>query len=197
MIQIKPKEIILVDKVVDMINNVFPQELKRAVKVYQKEPEAKNCKRDIDFSRGFLSWFLLKRTVQGGITPMELAYSFPLDYFTAEERKIIKNFLNFRESVFEIINISDNKKDYLLQDVLTNKEFLIKTIDFDSVLSGGDFVIATVVSKIEGDYFFYGNVGAYSREVGLKVKKSLIEANKRVRRPIAKRNVEVEWEIRR
>ena len=121
---------------------------------------------------------------------MELAYSFPLDFFTNKDREIIRNFIEHKTSLFEFK--SKDGKDILLEDSVSGKMFLVKTIDFPDVLENGDFLKATLVKKIDGDYFFYGNVSTYAKEDGLKMNNFILQNIDKIKK---KKNLEVEWEI--
>ncbi|MBI2671796.1 hypothetical protein HYX16_02585, partial [Candidatus Woesearchaeota archaeon] len=75
----------------------------------------------------------------------------------------------------EIKYISRNRKDYLIQNVLDDRKYLVKTIDFPSKLIIGDFISALIIKKLDDNYFFYGLVISFSRENGLKIKKDFLK----------------------
>ena len=52
---------------------------------------------------------------------------------------------------------------------------IIKTIDFPAKLNMGDLISATIVQKLEGDYFFYGNVATYSKKEGQRMKNFMLK----------------------
>lgn len=181
----------VIGKVLDFINNLFPHELKRATKEFRTTQEAKIVSDEAAYYRGLLSYFLIQRTINGA-TPMEYAISFPLGFFTKKDKRIIANFVGHIESLFVVKQISNGRKDFLLQDITNHKEYLVKTIDFPDLLKEGDIISALIVKKVEGTYFFYSNVLTYDTENALKMKKWLI----RKRNEIQKRMVpEIDWEI--
>ena len=88
---------------------------------------------------------------------------------------MIGNFLAFKKTLFEIKYISRNRKDYLIQDVLDDRKYLVKTIDFPSKLIIGDFINALIIKRLDDNYFFYGLVTSFSRENGLEIKKDFLK----------------------
>lgn len=186
----KQEEIVVIEKVFDFITHTFPKEMKKAAKEFRKSPEAETAQDERSYSRGFISWFLLERETNLGLTPMELAYNFPLDFFTAQDRKIIKNFTEHVLSLFEVKRI--NNKRFLLKNVVDSKEYTVKTIDFPNVLEEDDCIQALIVKKLEGHYFFYGNVFTYARAEGLKIKEYLLKNVGKIRK---RPKPEIEWEI--
>lgn len=190
----RPKEVIAIDKVLGMINYLFPREIKKAEKAYEKTQEGEWAKGREEYDRGLNAYFVLKHIIKGA-TPIEYANSFPLSYFSQEDRKVIKNFLNFNESLFEVKAISGNRKDYSIEDI-DGKAYLVKTIDFPDVLKEGEFIRAILIKNLAGDYFFYGNVLSYSREEGPKVKDALLAIMKKEGQwPLIRETPEIEWEI--
>ena len=184
----KPQEVELIWKVVDFITNIHPNEIKKASKEFQKIDNTKLGREA--YERELLAWFLLKRNIKGA-TPMEYAYSFPLDFFTREDKEIIKNFINYIESFFEVAKISKDKKDYEIVDITSNKRYLIKTIDFPDVLQEKGFIRALIVKK-GNHYFFYGNVAQYTKKEEKRLKKEILSgyyAHKK------RESLEIKWDI--
>jgi hypothetical protein len=188
----KPKELDIIGKVLDFINQLFPQELKKAKKEFDKTQEVKIVNTEREYYRGFLAYFLIKRTINGA-TPMEYAYTSHMNYFKREEKQIIKNFIEYVDSLFEIKQINKNKKDFLLQNVIDKKEYLVKTIDFPTnILSEEDFIRTLIVRRKLTEYFFYGNVSAYNPKEGRALKKSICSKLKEM----PTKNVpEIKWTI--
>lgn len=174
----KQLEVEVINKVVDFVMHMHPDETKRALKEYDSSQEAKITKDDRSYQRGFLSWFLLQKRLRNEITPIELAYLFPLDYFTKKEKLIIKNFMNSINSLFQVKDISGNKKDFILVNMWDRKKYKVKTIDFPDILKKKDYIRALIVKKVEGDYFFYGNVWTYEENDALSIKEEFIKLKK-------------------
>ena len=85
-----------------------------------------------------------------------------------------------------------NGKEILLEDAVSGRRYLVKTIDFPDVLENGEFVKAILVKKLEGDYFFYGNVLTYARAEGLKMKEYLLKNIGKIKK---RQKPEIEWKI--
>ncbi|MBS3114104.1 hypothetical protein J4448_03305 [Candidatus Woesearchaeota archaeon] len=186
----KQEEVIVIEKVFDFITHTFPKDLKKAAKEFKKSVEAQAANDERDYTRGLMSYFLLERKINLGLTPMELAQSFPLDFFTKQDRKIINNFVDHTTSIFDVKR--KNGKEILLEDAVSGRRYLVKTIDFPDVLENGEFVKAILVKKLEGDYFFYGNVLTYARAEGLKMKEYLLKNIGKIKK---RQKPEIEWKI--
>jgi hypothetical protein len=79
-------------------------------------------------------------------------------------------------SFFEVKGISNNRKDFLLSNVTTNNEFLVKTLDLKGPkIKVGDFFTARIVKKLDGEYFFYGLMNSYDKDEGLKIKNDILK----------------------
>ena len=180
----------VIGKVLQFINSMFPKELKKANKEYQNTQEAKMTTDKALYYRGFLSYFLIQRMINGA-TPMEYAYSLPLNYFSNVEKTIIQRFINHTESLFEIKLISKNRKNFLIIDVTNNKKYSVITLDFPDILKEHDIIRALIVKKTKQDYFFYGNVWSYNKQEALKTKMPILLEIKE-KRKIPK----IEWDIR-
>ncbi len=175
--EVRPLEVALMEKISLLIDISFPDEEEKALEKFKKEKkkEIEMMRSEIDFNRGFQAWFLLEYRLTDGNIPMEFVFSKADKLFSKKELKMIKNFLARVQSLFEIKKISKNKKNYAIEDVLYNKLYIVKTIDFPAVLKEGDFIAATIIQKLEEHYFFYGNVASYSRKQGLKMKNFMIK----------------------
>jgi len=178
-----PWESNLINKIFLLVDTGFHDEEEKAIEsfniAYKNEIEIMSSEADIN--RSFQAWYLLKYQLLNGKTPIEFVFSRgDLEkLFSKKERDMIGNFLGYIESLFEIKKISENKKNFTIENVLDNKEYVIKTIDFPEVLKEGDFIRIIIVKKIEGYYFFFGNVATFSKKEGEKMKKSILkEMNK-------------------
>ncbi|MDP4039275.1 MAG: hypothetical protein Q8P57_01735 [Candidatus Pacearchaeota archaeon] len=176
----KPLEVKLIEKVCLLILGMFPEEEEKAYEKYILENKNKldKMKSDIDFERGFQEWFLLEYRLPNGVTPMELAFS-QSKLFNKKEMSMIGNFLVNVNSLFEVKKISENRKDYVLENTMDNQEYIVETIDFPDILKEGDFINSILVKKNLGNFFFYGNVATYSEKEGQKMKDFILkELNK-------------------
>ena len=126
----KAWEATVIGKIRGMIDHIYPgiEERMREVFVHENEDIMKIIKSKVDFRMGFHAWFLLKYEFPSEATAIEMADSFPMDYFNEKEKEIIKNFLKYKESLFKILKISEDKKDYTIKDLSDNKIYFIKTI---------------------------------------------------------------------
>ena len=184
------EEVKVIEKVFDFIMHICPHDLKKAAKEFKEGVEAQSVNNERGYTRGLTSYFLLERKTNLGLTPMELAQSFPLDFFTKQDRKIINNFVDHTTSIFDVKR--KNGKEILLEDAVSGRRYLVKTIDFPDVLENGEFVKAILVKKLEGDYFFYGNVLTYARAEGLKMKEYLLKNIGKIKK---RQKPEIEWKI--
>jgi len=174
----KQEEVKVVEKVYDFILGLYPHIIDKAKKKF--DSLGMDFPNNVSYSRGFNSWFLLKYIVHNAATPMELAYSFPMDYFSKKEKRIIKNFIGHIESLFEVISIKD--KDYTLKDARDNKKYNMKTIAMDGNLKAKDYILATIVKSLKNCFFFYGNVlpcdKMHIEDIKKELKNSSKEKNK-------------------
>ena len=160
----KAPEAEMIGKVRGMMDYLYPgiEEKTREIYVHENEDVIKVIKRKVDFRLGFHAWFLLKYEFPNEATAMEMADSFPMDFFTKDEKKMIKNFLNYKESLFKIIKISNDKRDYTIKDMLTSKLYLVKTLDMPAKFKEKDLIKAMIIKNLENDYFFYGGVASFN-----------------------------------
>ncbi len=195
----KAPEAGVISKIRGMIDYLYPG-IEREVReefIRENAYILKLAKKKSDFRLAFHSWFLLKFEFPSGATAMEMADSFPEKFFTEDEKRTIKNFLEYQESLFEIIKILNNK-DYLIKDLRDDKEYLINTIDFPCVLNQGEIVQAIIIRKFEGGYFFYGNVTSFdvqNKKEFMKAKFILFELEEEIRKERTKEKIG--WEIDR
>jgi len=190
----------LIGKIRSMMDHLYPNIEKelREVYIHENEHAMKIIKRKVDFRLGFHAWFLLKHEFPSGASAMEMANSFPMDYFNKKEKKMIKNFLDYKESLFEILKISEDKKDYTIKDLSDKKVYFVKTIDLPAGFKEKDFVQAIIVKNIGGNYFFYGTLMSFDiwdkREFVKEILDELkIESKMRKEREKEK----IEWEIQK
>jgi len=171
----------------DFVIGLYPDVMKKAKKEYNstKNYPAKDFE---SYLRGFMAWFLLEYIVQKCATPIELAFSFPLDYFSKKDKEIIKNFIHFNKSLFQVKEASENK--YVLIDLWDNKKYNVKTIDLDGKLNKGDFLITILVKSLKDHYFFYGDIILYDKEEAEEIKIELMKHPGEKYSP-----PEIEWDI--
>ena len=198
--QTKAPEAELISKIRGMVNHLYPgiEEEMREVFIHENEDAMKVIKRKVDFRLGFHAWFLLKFEFPSNSTAMEMADSFPMDFFDKKDRKMIKNFLNYKESLFEIIEISKDNRDYTIKDIIDKKEYLIKTLDLPAKFKNNEIVQAIIVKNLDGEYFFYGVVKSFTISNKKKFIKEILEEIKfenEIRKEREK--IEVEWEIQK
>lgn len=192
------KESEVIGKVRGMIDYLYPKmEKEKREEFIHENPEIfKLSKRKTDFRQGFHSWFLLKFEFPNGATAMEMADSFPMDFFNKEDKTIIKNFLKYKESLFEIIKISEDKKEYTLIDISDNKEYLVKTIDLPAKLKEKEIIQTIIVKNLNKDYFFYGLVISFTMyEKKGFIKEVLDEIKEETRARKLRTKTKIEWEI--
>ncbi len=169
----KAPEAKMIGKVRGMINHLYPgiEEKSREIFIHNHEYAMNVIKRKVDFRLAFHAWFLLKYEFPSKATAMEMADSFPMDFFSKDEKKMIKNFLNYKESLFEILEISEDNRDYTIKDFLDKRRYLIKTLDLPAKFSKGELIKATIIKNIEGNYFF---MGPFNHSM-LKTKRDLLK----------------------
>ena len=188
----------LIGKIRGMIEHLYPgiENEMRELYIQKNQNAMKLIKSGADFRLAFHSWFLLKFEFPSGTTAIEMADSFPMKYFNEKEKKMIMNFLRYKESLFEIINISENKKDYTLRDLSDNKEYAIRTIDLPAGFKEKEIVQAIIVKNLKKEYFFYGLVTSFdvfNRKEFVKEILEKIKIEEDIRRERAKDKIE--WEI--
>lgn len=194
----KAPEARMIGKVRGMIEHLYPgiEEEAREIFIHENEDAMKIIKRKVDFRLAFHAWFLLKFEFPSEATAMEMADSFPMDYLNGKEKKMIKNFLNYRESLFEILEISKDKRDYKIKDLLDKHIYLIKTLDLPKRFLEGQLIKVMIIKNLEGDYFFYGAVQSYNIKNKNKFIKEMLKEIKlenAIREE--KKGGVIEWEI--
>src|SRR3989344_6552347 len=127
----KAPEAEMISKVRGMMDYMYPkiEERARKIFVHENEEAMKIIKRKVDFRLAFHAWFLLKYEFPSEATAMEMADSFPMTFFNKDEKKMIKNFLHYKESLFEILEISEDNRNYKIKDLLDKQSYIIKTLD--------------------------------------------------------------------
>lgn len=194
----KALETKMIGKVRGMIDHLYPAIEKKAreIFVHKNEDAMKIIRRKLDFRLAFHAWFLLKYEFPSGATAMEMADSFPMDFFTKQDKKMIKNFLNYRESLFEILEISNDKRNYTIRDLLDKKIYVIKTLDLPAKFLEGQLIRAIIIKNLEGDCFFYGAVQSYNITDKRKFIKEMLDEIK-LENAVKEERKEgvVEWEI--
>ena len=160
----KAPEAEMISKVRGMIDFMYPkiEEKAKEIFVHENEDAIKIIKRKVDFRLAFHAWFLLKYEFPSEATAMEMADSFPIDFFNKKDKKMIKNFLNYKESLFEILKISKDNRKYTIKDMLDKHIYLIKTLDLPARFSKGQLIKAMIIINLDGDYFFYGAVQSFN-----------------------------------
>ena len=160
----KTPEAEMISKVRGMMDYMYPkiEEKAREIFVHENEEAMKIIKRKIDFRLAFHAWFLLKFEFPSEATAMEMADSFPMKFFNNNEKRMIKNFLNYKESLFEILKISKDMKNYKIKDLLDKRTYLIKTFDLPAKFSKGQLIKTMIIKNMEGNYFFYGAVQSFN-----------------------------------
>ena len=193
----KGEEAEFLGKIRSMIDYFYPgiEEEMRKSFILKNKNALRNIKRDVDFRLWFHAWFLLKYEFPSGATAMEMADSFPLDYLTKKEKKMVKNFLSYKESLFEIIKISEDKKEYFLKDLSDNKEHNIKTIDLPPSLKEKEIIQAIIIKNMKNDYFFYGIITSFDITNRKEFVKALLKEIKHENSPREK--AKIEWEIQK
>ena len=194
----KAPEAEMISKVRGMVDYLYPkiEEEVREIFVHQNENAIKIIKRKVDFRLAFHAWFLLKYEFPNEATAIEMADSLPIDFFNKNEKKMIKNFLNYKESLFEIIEISKDKRDYKIKDLLDKHIYLIKTFDLPARFLKGMLIKAMIVKSLDNDYFFYGAVQSFNiknRKNFIKEILKLIKIENKIRKE--RENRIIEWEI--
>ncbi|NMC75860.1 MAG: hypothetical protein GYA60_00970 [Candidatus Methanofastidiosa archaeon] len=174
---VKPKkanpESMALEAVHEFINKLFPEDFESAVEEFSNVELPELVLSDLQINREFQAWYMLKHKVSGIAAPIEMASTYPFEYFTEEEKNIIDNFFQWRESFFEIKKILDNKRDFLVLDLVTGQECIVETIKLDKPFNVGDVLSSIIIRKLNGNYFFYGNIGIYKGEGAKEMKKEI------------------------
>jgi hypothetical protein len=188
----------LFSKVLCFIEYFYPGIYENAKEEYvkQNEDKFKAIKNKQNFQEDYNAWFLVKLVLPNRVSVIKMALSFPEDYFTKEEKKMLKNLLNYKESVFEILNISKDNKNYEIKDFVDGKIYKIKTFNLPVKYNKGDIITAFIVKDVEDNYFFLGAISSYDIKnkenfVSALLLKFEIEGIEREKRD----ECYVEWEI--
>jgi hypothetical protein len=155
----------LFNKILDFIEYLYPNiyEESREEYIKQNEDRFKLLKDKTCFQEDYNSWFLTKMILPNGVNVVNMIKSFPKDYFTKEEKKMIKNLSNYIESIFIILTISKDNKNYEIMDFADNKIYKIKTFDLPDRFKKNDIITAFIVKNIEDNFFFFGGIISYDK----------------------------------
>lgn len=172
----KNPEARVIGKVRGMIEHLYPgiEEEAREIFVHENEETMKVIKRKVDFRLSFHAWFLLKYEFPSEATAIEMADSFPMNFFNKKEKKIIKNFLNYRESLFEILKISEDGHNYTIKDLSDKKIYFVRTFNLPNKFLEKQLILAMIIKNLEEDYFFYGAVQSFNIKNKKKFVKKLL-----------------------
>ena len=159
-------EVKLMQKLLRTINEHFPKEEERAIPSFDKE--IKRYKKDITDKNilffTFIRWFLLKYKVGDYVTLIDFISTNPDMEFTALEMEAIKNIQDYKESLFELVEISKDKKNLILQDILKNGRFkIIMQKPFKNNVNK-KIILATIAKRVKGEYYFFGPCFGYDEK---------------------------------
>ena len=73
-----------------------------------------------------------------------------------EEKSLLDNVQNGIPGYFRVLKIEN--KDFYLEDLLTKKDYLVKTRDLEHNLVPGKIIEVCLVKNLEKDYFFFGGI---------------------------------------
>ncbi len=191
---------ILFSKILDFIEHFYPGIYEESQEEYIKEDEDrfKVLKDKQNFQEDYNAWFLTKMLLPNGVSVVQMAKSFPDSYFTRDEKKMLNNLFNYNESLFTILSVSKDNKNYEIMDFADSKIYKIKTFDLPNKFKKGDIISAFIVRDIENSYFFLGGIVSWNVTNKLEfvsafmMKKKLEEALRKRRNQI-----EIDWEIER
>ena len=155
---------ILFEKILDFIEHFYPGIYDNSKERYAEEQEDKFeiLKDESNFMEDYNAWFLVKMVLPNNTTVVQMAESFPEDYFNELEKKMLNNFLNYHESVFRILDISSDKKIYEIEDLNDKKIYEIKTFDLAPKFKEEELISALILKDIEDNYFFFGGIQSFN-----------------------------------
>jgi hypothetical protein len=83
------------EKVLDFIENFYPNIYEKSKERYAKEQgdRFEILKNEDNFMEDYNAWFLVKMILPTNITVVQMADSFPGDYFREDERMALRNLL--------------------------------------------------------------------------------------------------------
>ena len=129
------------------------------------------------FGQYFYGWFFSVFTIDDGKNMITLAKQYLR--LNDDEKKLLENVQNSIPGYFKILNIKNN--DFYLEDILTKKDYWVKTIDLDHNLFAGNIIKADLVKNLDNDFFFFGgfritndtrvielNLAEYSRDLDIE-----------------------------
>jgi hypothetical protein len=148
-------EIKLLPKLLKIINTNFPNLEDKAAVIFNKE--LKKYNKNIDDENIifllFIQWFLLKYKIGNYFSLISFLSINQNMEFNPAEIEAIRNMRESRQSIFEIIKISKNKKIILLKDLLN--KYLIKVILPKPFKKDPhkDIILAVVAKRLDEDYY--------------------------------------------
>jgi len=184
------------DKVVDFIEHFYPgvYDGSREDYVHADEDRFKLFESRQRSDEDYNAWFLLKHVLANGTNVVKTILSFPDDYFDEGEKQMLQNLFDYRESLFEIVEILEDGRVYVIRDLGNDEVVSVRTFDLDAGFVDGDLIKAIIVKDWDGEYFFLGGIMSFKVEdrdsfVGLMLLKIMVEEE--VREEIC--GVDVEW----
>ncbi|MBU2104291.1 MAG: hypothetical protein KKF67_00745 [Nanoarchaeota archaeon] len=166
----KSEEVKIITRIIKRLEEKFPNLLKIAreefVEFYGKE-----ILKDEHLGQVFYRWFFTDFMLKDGKQMSCLARE-TLDLLE-KENLILDNIEKGILGFFKILKIDD--KDFYVLDLLTNKEYIVKTIDFGYSLKENCIINANLVKNFKGDYFFFGGMHLREGSTEESIKINLLE----------------------
>jgi hypothetical protein len=185
-------------KILDFVEHFYPRIYENSRRRYAELEEDKfelmKGKKNAD--EDYNAWFLTKLILPNGVSVVQMADSFPEKYFTDDEKKMIKNLMNYKESIFNILTISKDGQTYEIMDFADNKIYKIKTFNFPNKFKKGDTISAFIVKDLENNYFFLGGVTSYNMTNKLEFIQIFLlklELEEKLRKE--RERLKIDWEI--
>jgi hypothetical protein len=148
----KAPEVEILKNIREKLHKKFPLLLQRAMDEFMQmyKEDILKSKHSGQFFNGFL---FATYTLQDGKSIIRLCNE-TLD-LNEKEKRLLDNINQAIFGYFRVLKIED--KIILVEDMLTQKNYSIKTIDLENMQEGKIYE-AKLVRNLEGDYFFFGGL---------------------------------------
>lgn len=158
----KSPEVEVIESIKDKLSKKFPNIIEFAreefIEIY------KELLNNPHFGQFFYGWFFGSYCLYDGKTiPNFCLETLELN----ENEKILLN--NIKDAIpgfFEVLYVKG--KNVYLRDMLTKKEYEVKTIDLEPMPKKEDCLEAALIRNLEGDYFFFGGFFIKNEKEGIE-----------------------------
>jgi len=160
----------IIHKIMKKLESRFPNLLKVAREEFIGF-NGKEILKNKHLGQFFYGWFLTEFSLKDGKRMICLAEE--ILNLSGKEKLILNNIKKEVPGFFKVLKIEN--KDFYLLDLLTNKKYLVKTIDLEPTLEENQIIEASLIKNFEDNYFFFGGIHLRDSSTEESIKINLLE----------------------